>query len=122
MTMTTTEPRRANGGAATGLAPLLRRLPHNVDAEMALLGAILVNNRAFERVSDFLRAEHFVLAEHTRVFEACSRLLERGQVADPVTLKAWFEQDEALAAVGGITYLMRLAECATTTINAGEYG
>jgi replicative DNA helicase len=119
---TAADARRADARSEKGLAPLLRRLPHNVDAEMALLGAILVNNRAFERVSDFLRPEHFVLTEHTRVFEACSRLLERGQVADPVTLKAWFEQDEALAAVGGAGYLMRLAECATTTINAGEYG
>ena len=103
-------------------APLLRRLPHNVDAEMALLGAILLNNRAFERVSDFLRPEHFVLAEHARIFDACSRTIERGQIADPVTLKGPFEQDEALAQVGGMEYLARLAECAATPINAGEYG
>lgn len=121
MTMTA-DARTSDSRSQKEFAPLLRRLPHNVDAEMALLGAILVNNRAFERISDFLRPEHFVLAEHARIFEACSRLLERGQVADPVTLKAWFEQDEALATVGGVTYLMQLAECATTTINAGEYG
>ena len=122
MTTTTSESRPASVRAAASLAPLLRRLPHNVDAEMALLGAILVNNRAFERVADFLRAEHFVLAEHTRVFDACMRTIERGQIADPVTLKGLFEQDETLAQAGGVAYLARLAECAATPINAGEYG
>jgi replicative DNA helicase len=122
MTTTTSEPRRAIGATTTAFAPLLRRLPHNVDAEMALLGAILLNNRAFERVSDFLRPEHFVLSEHTRIYDACMRTIERGQIADPVTLKGLFEQDEALAQVGGVDYLARLAECAATPINAGEYG
>ncbi len=119
---TTTFESRAAAAGATGLAPLLRRLPHNVDAETALLGAILVNNRAFERVADFLRPEHFVLAEHARVFDACMRTIERGQIADPVTLKGLFEQDETLAQAGGVAYLARLAECAATPINAGEYG
>jgi replicative DNA helicase len=122
MTTTTSEPRRAGARTATNFAPLLRRLPHNVDAEMALLGAILVNNRAYERVADFLRPEHFVLAEHARVFDACMRTIERGQIADPVTLKGFFEQDETLAQVGGVDYLGRIAECAATPINAGEYG
>lgn len=122
MTATISDPHAAGVRGVSSFAPLLRRLPHNVDAEMAILGAILVNNRAYERVSDFLRPEHFVLAEHGRVFEACMRLIERGQVADPVTLKAWFEQDEALAQAGGVAYLVRLADCAATPINAGEYG
>ncbi len=119
---TTSEPRPASARPTTSFAPLLRRLPHNVDAEMALLGAILLNNRAYERVSDFLRPEHFVLAEHARVFDACSRTIERGQIADPVTLKGLFEQDETLGQVGGVEYLTRLADCAATPINAGEYG
>jgi len=100
----------------------LRRLPHNVEAEMALLGAILVNNRAYERVSDFLRPEHFVLAEHRLIFEAIVRLIERTQLADPITLKAYFEQGEQLDDVGGASYLIRLADAAVTVINAGDYG
>ncbi|MFO1120545.1 MAG: DnaB-like helicase N-terminal domain-containing protein [Rhodospirillales bacterium] len=91
------------------------------EAEMALLGAILVDNRSFERVSN-LRPEHFVLSEHARVFDACGRLIERGQIADPVTLKGWFDQDEALTQVGGPGYLIKLADCAVTLINAGDYG
>ncbi|MFO1146650.1 MAG: DnaB-like helicase N-terminal domain-containing protein [Rhodospirillales bacterium] len=84
---------------------------------MALLGAILVDNRSFERVSRILRPEHFVLSEHARVFDACGRLrCERGQIADPVTLKGWFDQDEALTQVGGPGYLIKLADCAVTPI------
>ncbi len=106
---------------ASGL-PAFRRVPHNIEAEMALLGAILVSPRAYERVADFLRQDHFALAEHRQIFEACSRLVERGQLADPVTLKSHLDQAGGLAEVGGPAYLNRLVDCAVTVINAGEYG
>ncbi|MBT3401919.1 MAG: replicative DNA helicase, partial [Rhodospirillaceae bacterium] len=67
-----------------------RTPPHNFEAEMALLGAILTNNRAYERVSEFLRADHFADPAHGRIFEAAARLIEAGQIADPVTLKNFF--------------------------------
>ncbi len=112
-------------GPLSGLAdftPPTRKLPHSIEAEMALLGAIMVNNQAYERVSEYLRPEHFALAEHRHIFESCAKLIERGQVADPVTLKAYLDQTEALAGAGGIAYLLRLADAAVTVINAGEYG
>jgi replicative DNA helicase len=99
-----------------------RAPPHNVEAEKALLGAILVNNKAHERVSEFLRGEHFVLAQHGKIFDACARLIERGQIADPVTLRNFFEQTESLADIGGPAYLGDLAMAAVGIINAGEYG
>lgn len=105
-----------------GLSPIFRRLPHNIDAEMALLGAILASGRTFERVSAFLRAEHFVLAENARVFDACRNLIDRGQTADPVSMKAWADADTTLAGVGGSEYLARLFDCRTTPISAVEYG
>jgi len=89
---------------------------------MALLGAIFVNNRAYEAVSDFLRPEHFAYPQHGRIFEACTTLIERGQIADPVTLQRFFEADEHLADIGGPLYLKELAAAAVTVINAGEYG
>ena len=52
----------------------LRSQPHNFEAEMALLGAILTNNRAYERVSEFLRAEHFYDATHGRIFAAAAKM------------------------------------------------
>ncbi|HRW59230.1 MAG TPA: replicative DNA helicase [Defluviicoccus sp.] len=109
-------------GAPEIRIPGLRRPPHNVEAEAALLGAILVNNRAYERIADYLRPEHFALAEHRLIFEACQRLIDRSQVADPVTLKAYFEQGERLSDVGGAAYLFRLAEAAVSVIDAAHYG
>jgi replicative DNA helicase len=102
--------------------PSLRTPPHNFEAEMALLGAILANNRAYEKVAEYLKAEHFADPRHRRIFEACARLIERGQLANSVTLKAYFEQDKALEEIGGTRYLARLEGSAISIINAGDYG
>ena len=99
-----------------------RTMPHNLEAEEAMLGAILVNNEAAFRVATFLQAEHFYEPVHGRIFAAAMKLIERGQIATPVTLKAFFDHDEALADVGGAEYLGRLASAAVTTANAEDYG
>jgi replicative DNA helicase len=96
--------------------------PSNTEAEQALLGAILVNNAAYGRVAEFLAPEHFGNAVHGRIFAAIGKLIERGQIANPVTLKNLFDQDGALAEIGGAQYLARLAESAVTIINAEHYG
>jgi len=98
-----------------------RTLPHNLEAEQALLGAMLVNNEVVNRVSAFLAPEHFFHAIHGRIYQAALRIVERGQRADPVTLKHFFEGDEALADIGGAQYLARLAASAVTIINAEDY-
>ena len=103
-------------------APAFRVPPRNTEAEQALLGAVLVNNRAYERVSEFLRAEHFADPLHGRIFESCARLIERGQIADGTTLKHVFDTDPEFAEVGGADYIARLARAAVTVINAGDYG
>jgi replicative DNA helicase len=100
----------------------LRKPPHNIEAEQALLGAIFVNNKAHERVSDFLRPEHFAEGIHGRIYAAASRLIEQGRTASPVTLKGLFDQDQALADMGGAAYLVRLATCAVTLFNTRDYG
>ncbi len=61
--------------------------PANTEAEQALLGAILINNAAYGRVGEFLLPEHFANAVHGRIYAAIGKLLERGQIANPVTLK-----------------------------------
>jgi replicative DNA helicase len=99
-----------------------RTPPHNLEAEQALLGAVLLNNRAYEKVSEFLRPEHFAEPVHGRIYVACGRLIERGQIANPVTLKTYFEQDGALAEVGGPAYLAQLANAVVSIINAEDYG
>ena len=103
-------------------APKYRLLPHNVEAEQGLLGAILVDNRAMEKVGDFLRAEHFFLPAHQRIFESLNTMIERGQSASPVTLKNYFDADEDLSEVGGSEYLADLAANAMSIINAYDYG
>ncbi|MBO0712256.1 MAG: replicative DNA helicase [Acetobacteraceae bacterium] len=107
-------------------SPLLglsqRQPPSNVPAEQALLGALLANNRAYERVSDFLLPEHFADSINGRIFQAIARRIEAGQLADAVTLKAEFEHSGILEEVGGTAYLARLLSAMVGIINAGEYG
>ena len=99
-----------------------REPPANIEAEQALLAAILANNRAYERVADFLRPEHFADEAHGRIYHACGKIIERGQIANAVTLKNLFERDEALADVGGAQYLVKLQGSYVTIINALDYG
>src|ERR1700744_1279109 len=102
--------------------PAFRTAPHNIEAEQSLLGAILVNNDAFYRVSDFLEPKHFFEPIHQTIFETASSLIKMGKVATPVTLKTFLPADTDL---GGMTvgqYLARLAAEATTIINAQDYG
>lgn len=108
-------------GSRIGEDPAYRAPPRNEEAEQALLGAILVNNQAFQRVIEIVAAEHFSNPAHARIFSAAAKLIERGQIADPVTLRTYFEQDRALADVGGAAYLARLAAASATIINAEHY-
>ncbi|MBS0562110.1 MAG: replicative DNA helicase [Proteobacteria bacterium] len=105
------------------LLGLSQRLPpSNIQAEQALLGALLANNRAYERVSEFLAPEHFADPLHGRIFQAIARRVEAGQLADAVTLKAEFEHSGVLEEVGGVAYLGQLLGAMVGIINAGEYG
>jgi replicative DNA helicase len=99
-----------------------RMPPVNIEIEQALLGAIFVNNAAYGRVSDFLEPQHFGNAVHARIYDAVSKLIERGQIANPLTLKDQFDQDPALGDLGGGQYLSKLAAAAVTIINAEDYG
>jgi replicative DNA helicase len=101
--------------------PQYRVSPSNIDAEQALLGAILVNNDAYYRVSDFLEAGHFLEDLHRRVYEVATSLIKAGKVATPITLKT-FLGDQDLGGVTVSQYLARLAAEATTVINAEDYG
>src|ERR1700744_2386941 len=105
------------------LLGLSQRLPpSNMQAEQALLGALLANNKAYERVSEFLAPEHFADPIHGRIYQAIVRRVEAGQLADAVTLKAEFEHAGVLDEVGGTAYLAQLLSAMVGIINAGEYG
>lgn len=98
-----------------------RVAPHNLEAEMALLGAIMINNDAYYRVSDFLNAPHFHIEAHRRIYEVASQLIRAGKIATPITMKTFLQGLD----IGEMTiaqYMARLAAEATTIINAEHYG
>jgi len=98
-----------------------RLAPHNVEAEQALLGAVLVNNEAFYRVSDFLTPEHFYEPIHREIYEVCGKIIRAGKTATPITVKTYLPEN-LIADVTMPQYLARLAAEATTVINAADYG
>ncbi len=102
--------------------PQFREAPHNIEAEQALLGAILVNNEAADRVSAFLRPEHFFDPLHGRIYETTAKLILAGKRATPITLKTFFEHEPPIGDLPAPHYLGRLAANATTIINAEDYG
>src|SRR6267142_2444350 len=99
-----------------------RTAPHNIEAEQSLLGAILVNNEALYRVSDFLEPIHFFEPIHQQIFEIGRSLIRTGKLASPVTLKTFLPADVNIAGLTLPQYLARLAAEATTIINAADYG
>ncbi|MFC4625132.1 replicative DNA helicase [Daeguia caeni] len=102
--------------------PLYRVAPHNIEAEQALLGAIMINNDAFYRVSDFLKPTHFFDPLHRRIFEIASDLIRIGKMANPVTMKTFLPAEGKVGDLTIFQYVTRLATEAVTVINAEDYG
>ena len=96
---------RINEGAEPPATP---SLPQNVEAEAALLGALMIDNRLVEDVQLKLRPEHFFEPVHARIYEAILRVTDSNRIANTVTLKPLFEADEAMKEVGGPAYLAQL--------------
>ena len=96
-------------------------LPQNVEAEAALLGALMIDNRLVEDVQTRLKPHHFFEPLHGRIYEAILRLTDRNMVANPVTLKPMFEADEAIKEVGGASYLAQLTGSGAAIIGARDF-
>jgi replicative DNA helicase len=111
-------PADSTEGAADGTA---QALPHNIEAEQQLLGAILTNNDVFDRIAQIVKADHFHEPVHARIFEIAAARIQRNALASPVTLKPFLEDDEALKALGGAAYLARLAGAAISSFAAKDY-
>jgi len=103
---------------ADGAGPIL---PQNIEAEAALLGALMIDNRLAEDVQLKLRAEHFFEPIHGRIYDAILKLLDRNMVANPVTLKPLFEGDEAMRELGGPAYLAQLTGSGAALIGARDF-
>jgi replicative DNA helicase len=114
--------RLAAAGAADAVIPF-RQAPYNLEAEQALLGAILVNNEAMDRVSGFLDPQHFYDPLHQQIYETAGKLIHAGKQATPITLRTFFETAEPISPTLTVPqYLGTLAANATTIINAEDYG
>ncbi len=94
---------------------------HNLEAEQSLLGALMLNNQVFEIISEYLRPEHFSHPLHKTIYESMLRLIERSQVADPITLKPLLENDPLILEAGGIGYLVDLAAGVSSTVSVRDY-
>ncbi|WAJ30415.1 replicative DNA helicase [Antarcticirhabdus aurantiaca] len=103
-------------------APLYREAPANIEAEQALLGAILVNNDAYYVVHDFLKPDHFFEPLHREIFDKTGEMIRMGKLANPVTIKTFLPAQDRVGDISLAQYLARLAAEATTIINAGDYG
>jgi replicative DNA helicase len=96
--------------------------PHNLEAEQALLGSILYDNGAYERLSDRLQPHHFFEPFHQRLFAAVEAFIRKGQLAEPIVLMERFRRDPAFEELGGLRYLAELVDRAPPAANAADYG
>ncbi|OLP55931.1 replicative DNA helicase [Rhizobium rhizosphaerae] len=113
--------RRLQAVAKEQASPMHREAPNNIEAEQALLGAILVNNDAYYRVSDFLKPVHLYEPLHRKIFEVAGDIIRMGKIANPVTIKT-FLKDEKVGELTISEYMARLAGGAVSIINAEDYG
>ncbi|WP_420863120.1 replicative DNA helicase [Algirhabdus cladophorae] len=102
-------------------AEIAEAMPHSTEAEQQLLGAILTNNDIFDRVASIVSAEHFFEPVHARIFDVAASRIAKNNLASPVTLKAFMEDDAGLAELGGPAYLARLAGSAISAFAARDY-
>jgi len=99
-----------------------KMVPHNVEAEQAVLGALLIDPDAIYKVSTFLRADDFYVAKHQWMYESITSLHERGEAVDYVTLCDELERREQLAEIGGAAYITSLINATPTALNVEYYG
>ena len=95
--------------------------PANVEAEQALLGALLYDNAAFERIGDYLQGRHFFEPFHQRLFAAIEGHIRKGQLAEPILMAEQFARDVGFSELGGVRYLADLVDRAPPAANAPDY-
>ncbi|MEJ2036684.1 MAG: DnaB-like helicase C-terminal domain-containing protein, partial [Maritimibacter sp.] len=96
-------------------------MPHNIEAEQQLLGAVLTNNEVYDRIAQVIRPEHFYEPVHERIYRIAEERIGANMLASPVTLKPFLADDEGLKELGGPAYLARLAGAAISSFAARDY-
>src|SRR3954447_5082110 len=102
-------------------APETSTLPHNVEAEAALLGALMIDNRLAEDIQLKLRPDHFFEPLHGRIYEQVLKLIDRNMIASPVTLRPLFDADEEMKELGGPAYLAQLTGSGAAIVGARDF-
>ncbi|MEK9979944.1 MAG: replicative DNA helicase [Paracoccaceae bacterium] len=111
----------ADSHAADGTVSPSTVMPHSIEAEQQLLGAILTNNEVYDRVSQIISASHFYEPVHARIFELCAARITKNTLASPVTMASFMDKDAGLKELGGAEYLARLAASAIAAFAARDY-
>src|SRR6056297_3736706 len=96
-------------------------MPHSIEAEQQLLGALLTNNDVYDKIASIITSKHFYDPVHARIYETAAARITRNNLASPVTLKAFLDDDEGLQELGGANYLVKLAGAAISTYAARDY-
>ena len=99
----------------------IKDLPHNIEAEQGMLGAILLNNEIYYDISETIITEHFYEPVHRLIYDVIGKMISKGQIATPITLKSSFEVENNLEEIGGSNYLVRLANSAVSLDYAKNY-
>ena len=96
-------------------------VPHSIEAEQQLLGALLTNNDVYDKIASIITPKHFYDPVHARIFETAAARIAKNNLASPVTLKAFFEDDDGLKELGGPAYLARLVGAAISAFAVRDY-
>ncbi len=102
-------------------SPEEKKLPSNVEAEQSLIGSVLVNNDIIDEISNIVNAGKFFDPIHRKIYEVIENLNNKGMIANPITLKNYFENDSGLIEVGGVDYLVKLTRFSSSIKQAIDY-
>ena len=105
----------------SNLTENLNYMPHNIEAEQGLIGALLVNNEVYDKISQLINPQHFFDPVHQRIYEVAVEKISRNSLASPVTLKTNFQNDLGLKELGGVSYLAKLAASAISMFGAVDF-
>jgi len=98
-----------------------KKMPCNIEAEQALIGSILVSNEIYDEISSKIDSKKFFDPIHVKIFEVIEKLISKGLLANPITLKNYFENNEGLKELGGQEYLIKITKFSTSTKQAIDY-
>jgi len=98
-----------------------RQMPCNIEAEQALIGSVLVSNEIYDEISTIVDSKKFFDPIHARIFETIEKLISKGLLANPITLKNYFENNEGLKELGGQEYLIKITKFSTSVKQSIDY-